>query len=132
MSIEISDDVINKGIAEFMGAVWCENIVDQCQSLTFDTDNLNYNYYCSHLPITRHSYRFIPRYTESLDALVPVVEKLYKDSQYELDISFGQGCRSRWRVDYNNFGCMKVFDKSPSRALALVIYKVLEGEKNER
>ena len=65
-------------------------------------------------------------YTESLDALVPVVERLFTNYKHEF-ISYCK--KGLWEVDFHFRGmdCIKTFkNKSPSRALALACYYVIK------
>lgn len=107
----MNDEEINKTIAEFMG---------------FSMDHKIRDSYMPCNPMQPFDVELSPDYTTSLDALVPVVEKLnslsyfwYKpdsnDPYWEADIS---GCE------------LNHIDKSPARALALAIYEVIKNDNN--
>lgn len=111
----ISDEEINKTIAEFMG--WNVNSWDEYNKELYgfwdDPQDEDVLTDCS--------------YTSSLDALVPVVEKL-KSSKFKFSIDFYmiEGHRATtW--NYSGYEKMsELFDESPARALSLAVYKVIK------
>lgn len=88
-TIKPTDGQINKRIAEFMGRPKCDE--EYYVSMCVHCDEYNVNY------------------TESLDSLIPLVERLDFDLGAYLSIDF-------------------LKEKYPARALALAIYEVLEND----
>jgi len=108
-----SDDEINARIADFMG--WSKNHA----SSKYIYHAFDFSYVIKNEP------------TESLDALVPVVEKL--DNRVSLvksvsDHGWAANVYNIFKKGYPQEYMLTLQDKSPSRALALAIYKVLENE----
>ena len=112
---KITDEEINKTIAEFM---------ELGNGIEFDPKFgylVRYN--------NDGSFTMIKRaYTVSLDALVPVVERLNKS--HTISISFLQGEHEVFTdtLEINNqlVTAKKYYDKSPSRALALACYHAIK------
>lgn len=100
---EPSDEQINKRIAEFMGHP------DEC--------------FCYPCPSCGMGDNLVD-FTKSLDALIPVVEKL----GWGVELwhrSHGKNCdRNTWVACYKK----EHEDKSPARALAMAIFSVLEEQ----
>ena len=112
---EVSDEDINRRIAEFMKWVKPKGF-NQYYELPKD-------FVLDKNPNTIPSQygRGIP--TKSLDSLIPVVEKLGSDIYLQYFIRV-----KKWSAWYVDTGRKEIEDKSPSRALSLAIFNVL-GER---
>lgn len=112
-----TDEQINKRIAEFMDVIYFED------SKMLDAGRVGSS-------IDPSAYYLRDPYTKSMDALIPVVGKIMlkeKDHGW-VDFEFTP---KTWEGDmiyivYSYDKKINVCEKSPSRALALAIYKVLE------
>ena len=115
--MDLTEEQINRKIAQFMGSEIAIPInIDQMKG--------------------RQRKMYLP-YTNSLDALVPVVEKLEKVTE----IGFDKCADGTWLCNlfdpphdsmcgFHEWGSVAhAYGKSPSMALATAIYHVLEGQK---
>ncbi len=116
----VIDEMINKKIAEFLGFKTREH-----------SEGYSYEVFDEFLSCWVHGLM----YTTSLDALVPVVEKLMKDRIAACGYSKSMDTTRNDLIEYIPFiewvgkdseYLVNQRKESPARALALAIYKVLE------
>lgn len=111
---EPSEDEINETIAKFMGH----------KDVEFIQDQMFYKAICH----TKHNRA---KYTESLDALIPVIEKLEED--INIDYCFDNeewtaGVMPMNESDLEYLECVHQ-DKTPSQALARACYEIIKEQK---
>lgn len=99
----MTDEEINRTIAEFMD--WSERSIELISKGDF------------------HLVDWQDPFTESLDALVPVVEKI--NLNFQLNRFKNKDYRA---ILFSNNGEKYSYDESPSRALALAICEVINGQ----
>ena len=104
----MSDEEINKIIAEYMGAEINGSHLVLLEEIEGSTEKADAWY---------------DLYTESLDSLVPVVEKI--DTYISLSFSVGL-----WRAKGDGIDEV-YYDKSPARALALAVCEAIRSMGNE-
>jgi len=116
MDDTITDEMINRTLAEYMG-------VDTSKDHTA-------NSWCKHCD------EYPVEFTESLDACIPVVEKIYKEDIYEpTEFKIHSILSDGWKVETilghhdGDITIKQIMDKSPSRALALACYHVIKELK---
>ncbi len=126
---ELSDEDINKRIAEFEGWRKIQKDPDNVGGplVGLDPDNRFGKYAHQKWPI--------PSYTNSLDSLIPPLEKFYKETnavgdpyKFRLTSTLDNGwlVETIWHHHDGDIPISKLVDKSPSRALALALCKAIE------
>ena len=130
---DVSDEEINKTIAEFMERIWYAEYLDLKNKLKGSGELT-----IDHIKLTRltcfyHDWR---PYTTSLDSLIPVIEKLNVPMSFYYNTNEIEEEKYQAAIDASSKQCPtcerhsweygRGQDKSPSRALALACYHVIK------